>query len=267
MDNIEKGQVVATAAEVYERLFVPALFSQWAAPMADLSRIARGQAVLDVGCGTGALTRELVRRSGPSGTVIGLDVNPGMLRVAERAVPGASYCVAAAENLPFPDERFAAVTSQFTLMFFEDRSRALSEMQRVLQPEGRLSLAVWTAIETSPGYAAMRNLLSELFGEDMAAALDAPFNLGERTVLKSELSKAGLSTAELEVREGTARFASLQSWVETDVRGWTLADRMDEEQYGRLLTAAEQRLSEFVQADGSVRFAAPAFLISWQKPS
>ncbi len=266
MDDIETGQVSANAAEVYERLFVPALFAQWAVPMAEAARVTAGASVLDVGCGTGALTRELARRCGTTGRVVGLDVNPGMLEVARRNVPAAHFARGTAEQLPFDDTSFDAVTVQFSLMFFEDRTQALRETIRVLAPGGTLTLAVWAAIETSPGYREMRSLLDELFGPSYAAALDVPFNLGQRDTLARVLAGAGLAEASIETEPGSARFPSLASWVETDVRGWTLAGRIDDEQYARLLAAAEARLQHFVQPDGSVAFAAPAHLVRYRKP-
>ena len=150
METVELGQVSAAAAEVYEAFFVPALFAQFAGPVADAAALGAGQAVLDVACGTGVLARELRRRTGAEGRVVGLDRNAGMLAVARRSAPGIDWREGMAERLPFADGSFDAVVSQFGLMFFEDRRAALAEMWRVVRPGGRLAVAVWDAPNVRP---------------------------------------------------------------------------------------------------------------------
>ena len=176
---LERGQVTRSAAEVYEEFFVPALFREWAPRVAAAAAIRPGQKVLDVACGTGVLAREAASRVAPGGEVCGLDRNEGMLAVARREAPGIAWRQGLAEALPYDARRFDAVISQFGLMFFDDRRRALQEMLRVLRPGGRLAVAVWDRLETSPGYAAMTALLQRLFGERVAAGLRAPFVLGD----------------------------------------------------------------------------------------
>jgi ubiquinone/menaquinone biosynthesis C-methylase UbiE len=172
-------QVTRSAAEVYEEFFVPALFLEWAPRVADAAQIAPGQKVLDVACGTGVLAREAARRVGPGGAVTGLDRNEGMLAVARRKSPHIDWQLGMAEALGFADGTMDAVVSQFGLMFFEDRRAALREMWRVARPGGRIAVAVWAALESAPGYAAMTDLLQRLFGDRIADALRAPFTLGD----------------------------------------------------------------------------------------
>jgi ubiquinone/menaquinone biosynthesis C-methylase UbiE len=99
--------------------------------------------------------------------------------------------MASAEELPFEDDIFDAVVSQFGLMFFADRLAALKEMKRVLRPGGTLSMAVWGELGDSPGYAAMTELLRRLCGDQGAGALEAPFALGNRDALRRLFADAG----------------------------------------------------------------------------
>ena len=71
-------------AEVYDKKFVPALFGPWGPVVAEAADIRPGHSVLDVACGTGALTLAVAEAAGPQGRVVGLDVNPEMLAVARR---------------------------------------------------------------------------------------------------------------------------------------------------------------------------------------
>jgi len=80
-------QAQIDAARAYETLFVPALFREWAPRVADAAQIKAGQRVLDVACGTGALAREAASRTGPSGSVSGIDPGVGMLAVARELAP------------------------------------------------------------------------------------------------------------------------------------------------------------------------------------
>lgn len=262
MSDSDRGQVNTSAAEVYEEFFVPALFGEWGGRVAEAAYIQAGQRVLDVACGTGVLARAAAKRVEPEGEVVGLDINQGMLAVARQKAPHIEWQPGPAEALPFEDDSFDAVVSQFSLMFFEDRPAALAEMRRVLRPGGRLAVAVWDSLENTPGYAAMVTLLQRLFGDQVANALRAPFNLGDTVLVQSLFTQAGIPNVNITTIEGTARFASIEAWVMTDIKGWTLADMIDEAQFQQLLTEAENVLQPFATPDGTVAFSSPAHIVT-----
>ncbi|GAB3257517.1 class I SAM-dependent methyltransferase [Nocardioides dilutus] len=259
MHEARTGQVTDAAAEVYEEFFVPALFAQWTGEVLDRSQTRLGHRVLDVGCGTGVLTRAVAARVGESGQAWGIDPNPGMLAVATNVGGGVRVRAGRAEALPFPDASFDRVVSQFALMFFEDAGAAAREMARVLRPDGVLAVATWAAIDESPGYARMAGLLEEVVGSEAADALKAPFSLGTEGQLRSAL---GSGFPELSIRRlpGTASFPSVEAWVRTDILGWTLRELVDADAYDRLQRAAASALEPFTRDDGTVSFAAPALL-------
>jgi SAM-dependent methyltransferase len=256
------------AANAYEQLFVPALFREWAPRVADAARIERGQRVLDVACGTGVLAREAASRVGPTGFVAGLDAAPGMLAVATRLAPGIEWRQGTAESLPYADGSFAAVVSQFGLMFFTDRRRALSEMLRVLAPGGHLAVAVWDSLDNTPAYAAEVALLERVAGRRAADALRAPFVLGDREELAALFAGAGVASVAITTQHGTARFPSIRSMVEADLRGWlpVMGVVLPEDQIHHLLKEAEHALGPYVTAEGRVTFDSPAHIVTGTKP-
>jgi ubiquinone/menaquinone biosynthesis C-methylase UbiE len=265
MSDNDRGQVIASAAEIYEEFFVPALFAGWPDRLADAAHVRPGQRVLDVACGTGVLARGVAARVGAEGSVVGLDINDGMLAVARRSIAPIEWREGRAEELPFEDASFDAVVSQFGLMFFEDRAQALREMMRVLKPGGLMAVAVWDSLDHTPGYGAMVALLQRLFGDEAANRLRAPFVLGNKTSLQNLFAEAGIPNADIASHMGIAHFPSLDSWMYTDIKGWTLADLIDDAGFKRLLTDAQRILSRFVMPDGSVRFDAPALIVSAQR--
>jgi SAM-dependent methyltransferase len=263
MNVMERGQVSRTAAEVYEEFFVPALFGEWAPRLCAAAGVVPGQRLLDVACGTGVAAREGVQRGAD---VVGLDRNPDMLAVARRFAPEIAWREGLAESLPFEEDGFDAVTCQFGLMFVDDRVRALAEMVRVLKPGGTLAVAVWDSLDRTPGYAAMVALLERLFGAEIASALRAPFVLGDSGKVQELFDAAGLPGSTVATHSGEARFPSLADWVRTDVKGWTLAEAIDETQYAQLQREAQEELRHFANTDGSVRFDAPAHIVTAVKP-
>ena len=218
MDSILQEQIAA--ARAYEQLHVPALFQQWAPRVLDAAQIEPGQRVLDVACGTGVLSREAVARLGPKGFVAGIDPVPGMLAVAEQLEPRVEWRQGTAESLPYADRTFDAVVSQFGMMFFRDPSKALREMLRVLALGGRLAVAVWDSLENSAAYPIEVELLQRHAGQRAADALRAPFVLGNRDLLARLFESAGMDTVDIATHSGTARFPSVRSMVEADLRGW-----------------------------------------------
>jgi SAM-dependent methyltransferase len=253
-------------AEVYDELFVPALFAQWGPRMAEAAAIEHGQHVLDVGCGTGVLACAAAERVGPKGRVVGLDPNDQMLAVARRKPTAVTWQLGQAEALPFDDASFDDVVSQFALMFFESRSTAVAEMLRVLRPRGRLAVAVWDSLERAPGYLALTRLLRELFGADVAGAMYAPFSLGDRHELLRLLVTAGAADAEVQTQPGTASFVSADAMISTErACVWTLGGLLDEDQFAQLRQRAQGVLQPFVRSDGSVQFDCPAHIVSATK--
>jgi SAM-dependent methyltransferase len=264
MNDAMTGHVSPEAAELYERFFVPALFDQWPSQLLDLAGVGAGDEVLDIACGTGVLARAAKPRVGPTGFVCGVDLNAGMLSVAARAEPGVSWVLGRAESLPMPDNSFNRVCCQFGLMFFSDRQAAVGEMARVVRAGGSVCVATWAGLSETPGYAAMVELLDDLFGPEPARALAAPYSIGTPSALYDAIS-TGFDEVEVRRLEGLARFPSIDAWVSTDVHAWTLRDMLDNDQFGELCAQARIRLREFCDPSGLVTFPAPA-LVAVMRP-
>lgn len=253
-------------AEIYDIHFVPALFAQWGPVVAAEAGVQTGDRVLDVACGTGALTLAAAEIAGPSGSIVGLDANPEMLAVARRKPVQIEWLEGTAEALPLPDDSFDAVVSQFGMMFFEDKPKALRHMMRVLKPGGRLAVAVCDAVENSPGYRAFALLLDRLFGKEVGDAFRMPFSLGDAERLYEICNQAGIPDAEIVRRNGKVRFKSIDALVSTErACVWTLGGVLSDKQFEWLLKEAETTLAPFVIDGGKIEFDMPSLIMKARK--
>lgn len=253
-------------AEIYDAQFVPALFAQWGPVVAAEARVQKGDRVLDVACGTGALTLAAAEIAGPSGAVVGLDPNPEMLAVARRKPVQIEWLEGTAETLPLPDNSFDAVVSQFGFMFFENKPKALAEMMRVLKLNGRLAVAVCDAVENSPGYDTFARLLDRLFDKEVGDAFRAPFSLGDAGRLHEICNQAGIADADVIQRNGKVRFKSIDALVSTErACVWTLGGVLTGEQFERLLKESETALKPFVVDGETIEFDMPSLIIKARK--
>ena len=103
---------------------------------------------LDVGCGTGALTSAVLTATDPA-EVVGADPSEGFLKTARAGVtdPRATFTLADARSLPFPDARFDVVVSGLVLNFVPEPARAAAEIARVTVPGGRAAAYLWDLAE------------------------------------------------------------------------------------------------------------------------
>ena len=113
-----------------------------AAAFADAAGVDAGRTALDVGCGPGALTAELVRRLGTE-NVAAVDPSEPFVEACRRRHPGVDVRLGRAESLPHPDGRFDAALAQLVLHFVADPEAATREMQRVARPGGVVAACVW----------------------------------------------------------------------------------------------------------------------------
>lgn len=265
MSQTESWQVSDAAAVVYEQKFVPALFGYWPTIVADAASIAPGDRVVDVACGTGILAREAAKRVGQTGLVTGLDINEGMLAVAGRVAPEISWRQGDAAALPFDDESFDVVCSQFALMYFPEREAALREMWRVLAPRGRLAVAVWASFERAKGYEMLTDMAARRTNETAAAILKAPFVLGDPEQLLEILHAADIKGIEHRILNGWVRFPSVEAFLNAEVKGSPLDDVLSEDEYQSLLEEAKSGLAVFRNGDGSLAMPIGAQIVTARK--
>ena len=201
MNKHEQWHLTAEAAELYERYAARYILGPWAPMLVDAARLAAGEYALDVACGTGVVTRVAAERVGPTGHVVGIDLNPGMIAVA-RSLPAPAdtpieWFERSALDLRFPDASFDVVLCQQGLQFFPEKALALQEMRRVLKHGGRLALSVWNS--TGPYNSAVGEALARFVSNKVAVRFCASRQAPTKEQLQCLATKAGFSAVEVRV--------------------------------------------------------------------
>lgn len=188
-------QLGGHAAEIYEAQKVPAIFKPLAEETVARVRIRDSDRVLDVACGTGIVSRLIAVKVPGVARMAGVDLNPGMLQVARKlsdeAGLGLEWYQHDVSALPFQAREFTVCFCQQGLQYFPDKPAALGEIHRVLAPEGRLILSVWS--EISPLFEAMSEALAIHVGDAAAHRAVAPFAFRDRRVIEQLLKNAGFA--------------------------------------------------------------------------
>ena len=140
-------------ADVYQQE-IDARFAPVVRGLLDRAALRTGEAVLDLGTGTGSVAMMAATQVGPAGCVTGIDISPEMLAKARARLAGSFlanvvFAEGRAEAIPVPAGAFDAVLASLSLMYVIDRTGAAREMARVLRPGGRLVAAVWAGPENA----------------------------------------------------------------------------------------------------------------------
>jgi SAM-dependent methyltransferase len=228
-------------ADAYDR-FMGRYSVPLAPQFADFAAVAAGQRALDVGCGTGALTAELVSRVGPA-AVSAVDPSEPFVAAARERYPGVTVRRAAAEQLPFEDQAFDAALAQLVVHFMADPVAGLREMARVTRNHGVVAACVWDHAggqgPLSPFWQAARELDPDVEDESQLA--------GARKGHLSELFQAaGLQEIEESVLSVEIEHPSFEEWWEPFTLGvgpaGGYAADLDAKRQARLRALCRERL-------------------------
>ena len=215
MAEHEHWQLDGSAPQLYQRYLVPAITSHWADDLVRRGLPLPGETVLDLACGTGAVTRVTADRM-EHGRVVGLDLNAGMLGVA-RSMPSRGAAIewveGSALDLPFQNEIFDLVLCQLGLQFFPNRTRALCEMRRVLSRSGRVALSVYSPIEHTPGAHAFVLALDRVLGPNTSSIKRAEHSFQDADELRALLADAGFGKIDVQTVTKRITFPSVLDYV------------------------------------------------------
>jgi SAM-dependent methyltransferase len=199
----------AVPADAYDR-FMGRFSMQLASQLADLAGIEPGQRALDVGCGPGALTAELVDRLGAA-AVAAVDPSEPFVAAARERHPGVDVRQDAAERLPFADEAFDATLAQLVVHFMTDPVAGLREMARVTRRGGVVAACVWDHAGGHAPLTAVWQAIRELDPE----AEDESGLAGAREGHLAELfAAAGLREVADAALAASVEYASFDEWWE-----------------------------------------------------
>jgi SAM-dependent methyltransferase len=204
----------AVAADSYDR-FMGRYSALLAPAFADFAGVRSGQRVLDVGCGPGALTAELVERLGAA-AVSAVDPSEPFVAAARERHPDVEVQLASAEDLPFANGEFDATLAQLVVHFMADPVGGLREMARVTRAGGTVAACVWDLAggqsPLSPFWQAARELDPGLEGESERAG-------GREGHLAELFEQAGIREIEAGVVSVEVEHDSFEEWWEPHTFG------------------------------------------------
>jgi SAM-dependent methyltransferase len=261
-------QLDQSAPEAYEQYLVPPIFVPWADHLIDRANLHEDDRILDVACGTGIVARRAAERVGDGGSVVGLDINEGMLAVAEATAaeiqPAIEWHQGDAADLPFPDEHFDAIFCQQALQFFDDPTEALREMRRVLVPDGRVFLSVWRLLEYQPGYVVLAEALERHIGDEAGAMMRSPFPAWNGDYLRALARDAEFDTVSLSIEVDSVRYPSIEEFVRREAASSPLAEAIgavEQETRDELVREVGDALEAYTD-DGGVIFPMESYVLA-----
>ena len=252
-------QVEQNASEAYEQYLVPSIFASWADQLIESSDVHEGDRILDVACGTGIVARRAASRVGASGSVVGVDINEGMLTVAKEIAadiqPSIAWRQADATDLPFSGEQFDIVCCQQAVQFFDDPVTVVGEMRRVLTTGGRVALSVWRPLEYQPGYVVLADALARYIGDHAGEMMRSPFPEWDADTIQTFVREGGFEDVSITIEIGSVRYPSVEEFVRREAASSPLAEQIaavSREVRDDLVREVETALHAYIDDEGVV---------------
>jgi ubiquinone/menaquinone biosynthesis C-methylase UbiE len=258
MTTHEQWQLTMRAAELYERYPGRYFLAPWAPSLVDAARLAPGERVLDVACGTGIVARAAATRVGPDGHVVGIDINPGMIAVARSLPPAKNeapikWLERSALDLQLKNASFDAVLCQQGLQFFPDKAVALKEMRRVLDHGGRIALSVWDSTTHGPYVSAVNAALAPFVGNEVVARFTAVRMTPTADELKRLAMEADFSAVEVGASRINVHLPRVDKFVLDHLSATPIAadiDALGDEARRKIGASVMEQLQRYADDDG-----------------
>ena len=186
----------------YDNFLGPLFFEPFALDMAQRIRHLQPQALLEVAAGTGRVTKHLPSALPEGARIVATDVNPAMVDFAKERLKEhttINWDVVDAVSLPYQNEQFDCILSQFGVMFYSDRRKAYTEASRVLRPGGIFLFNAWDSLSRNPAARLADETLAHFFPTDTPAFYKVPFSYHDVNEIREDLQSAGFEIVSMQV--------------------------------------------------------------------
>jgi ubiquinone/menaquinone biosynthesis C-methylase UbiE len=193
---------VGSIPQYYDTGLGPLIFVDYAADMARRVTAANPARVLEIAAGTGIVTRSLRDHLPAVARLTATDLNPPMLEIARgkfQSGEQVEFQTADAMELPFADDSFDAVVSQFGVMFYPNKDKSYREVFRVLEPGGRYHFSVWDSHRYNPFGRIAHEMVGSFFPTDPPQFYTVPFSCHQIDPIKEALIAAGFAGVDIAV--------------------------------------------------------------------
>ena len=213
------SSVTAFAGSVpqnYETYLGPLFFEPYGINLVEHIQNTALDNVLEIACGTGRVTKHLAAKLSPGTSLIATDLNEDMLKIARHIVTSknVTWQVADAHELPLESDIFDLVVCQYGVMFFQDKPKALREINRVLKRGGTFIFNTWNELQYNALSQMAQRVLEEVYPDDPPRFFEkGPYSLYNQDQIKELLAEAGFGNITIELVSKTGLAATPEDAV------------------------------------------------------
>ncbi|HZV70761.1 MAG TPA: methyltransferase domain-containing protein [Saprospiraceae bacterium] len=210
--------------EHYDHYLGPMFFEPYAVEVAYRIDPSRVNTALEIGCGTGRVTRQLRKVLRPGTKLIASDISPDMMQLAKENLKDQDieWQIINGQDLPFEDNSIDLIVCCFTYMFVEDKDKAFSEAYRVLKPGGKFIFTTWDKLELNEASNVFRKIVKPYLPDPLPPSYRLPFAFNDHVVLNEMLELAGFSDIHIESVEKESVCSSAREAATGLARGGSL---------------------------------------------
>lgn len=192
-------------ANAYDTILVPSLFEPWALRLIQENQPWTGNNVLDLACGTGAVTKELAKSVGSNGKVIALDFNRQMLNLSKIKCTewksNIEFIEGSADFINISDNSIDKVVCQQGFQFFPNKKASALEIYRVLKPKGSAIISTWCPVSECEIFGAICDTLESMNLNEISQMMRIPFDSLTQEELLESFSNIGFSNSQFSKQE------------------------------------------------------------------